>query len=98
MNYLTLYVGMEVLYAYYGISCARTIRSDVQVRSTNWVKGLCNGKTSCSGRVHTSILTDPYGGCAKDFLVVAKCGNGKIISNLVTKEAQGKSFSLKCPC
>ena len=43
-----------------------------------------------------SVLTDPYFGCRKDFLVVAECANGKIISNLVTPEAQGKDFSLQC--
>lgn len=91
-------VGMKVLYAYYGISCASNIDHANQDRTTDWAKGLCDGKVSCSGRVHTSVLTDPYPGCAKDFLVVAECANGKIISNLVTREAQGKDFSLQCPC
>ena len=34
-------------------------------RSTNWEKGLCDGKNLCSGTVHTSVLTDPYSGCTK---------------------------------
>lgn len=88
---------MTVLYAYYGISCASQIRQNVLDITTNWAKGLCDGKKSCSGTVHTSVLTDPYGGCKKDFLVVAQCEGGNIISNLVTREAQGKQFSLRCP-
>ena len=89
--------GMTVQYAYYGISCTSQIKQNVVDRSTNWAKGLCDGKNSCSGTVHTSVLTDPYLGCAKDFIVVAECANGKIISNLVKPEAQGKQFSLECP-
>ena len=88
--------GMTVLYAYYGISCASHIEPNVLDRSTKWAKSICDGKNSCSGTVHTSVLTDPYFGCGKDFLVVAECANGKIISNLVTPEAQGKDFSLQC--
>ena len=88
--------GMTVLYAYYGISCTSQIEQDVLDTSTNWAKGICDGKDSCTGMVHTSVLTDPYPGCGKDFLVVAQCADGKIISNLVTPEAQGKQFSLQC--
>ena len=91
-----LTVGMKVIYAYYGISCANgDLKQFNQDRSTKWATRLCNGKNSCSGRVHTSVLTDPYGGCRKDFLVVAEC-NGKIIANQVTREAQGKKFYLAC--
>ena len=69
-----------------------------QDRSTDWAAGLCNGKISCSGKVHTSVLTDPYHGCAKDFVVVALCAadDGKVIADFVQKEAQGRDFSLSC--
>lgn len=89
--------GMNVLYAYYGASCASQIILGNQIRSTNWVKSLCDGNNSCTGRVHTSVLTDPYYGCSKDFIAVAQCPGGQIISNLVTREAQGKYFHLQCP-
>lgn len=92
-----VFAGMTVLYAYYGISCTSQIQQNVLDITTNWAKGLCDGNNSCSGTVHTSVLTDPYPGCQKDFLVVAQCEGGNIISNLVTREAQGKQFSLQCP-
>ena len=92
------FAGMTILYAYYGISCASHIDVQNQIRSTNWARSLCDGRNSCSGRVHTSVLTDPYFGCSKDFLVIARCANGLLVSNLVTPEAQGKDFSLVCPC
>ena len=88
-----------MLYAYYGLSCAGgNLRKSVQEKSTNYAKKLCDGKASCRGLVHTSFLTDPYGGCQKDFIVVAQCPSGGIISSHVTKEAQGKHFSLSCQC
>ena len=90
---------MKVIFAYYGVSCARgTLRKFVQLRSTNWAARFCNGRISCSGRVShsNSALTDPYGGCRKDFIVVAKCSNGKIIADLVQKEASGRKFKLNC--
>ena len=87
---------MTVLYAYYGQSCTSSIDLEVQRRSTDWAKGLCDGKNECSGLVHYSALTDPYVGCTKDFLVVARCPNGDTIANLVPKEARGKTFHLKC--
>ena len=90
---------MRVIYAYYGVSCAKgNLQKKVQQISTNWAGRLCNGKTKCSGRVshHRNALTDPYYGCGKDFIVVAKCSNGKIIADLVRKEASGRHFSLDC--
>ena len=85
------------MYAYYGISCTTQIETSVLERSTNWAKSLCDGQSDCTGYVHTSVLSDPYVGCQKNFLVVARCTDGKIISDLVTPEAQGKDFSLQCP-
>ena len=88
-----------MIYAYYGVSCARgNLRKSVQLRSTKWAARFCNGKTSCSGRVshHNRALTDPYYGCRKDFIVVAKCSNGKIVADLVRKEASGRRFKLNC--
>ena len=88
---------MKVVFAYYGISCANgDLKQANQDRSTKWAAGLCDGKNECKGMVHTSVLTDPYYGCRKDFLVVAECDNGKIIADLVSPEAQGKEFSLTC--
>ena len=88
---------MKVLFAYYGLSCANgEIREDVKDRSTDWVAKLCDGKSVCKGTVHTSVLTDPYGGCAKDFFAVAQCEDGRIITNLVRSEAQNREFSLAC--
>ena len=78
--------GMKVLFAYYGISCASQINVSNQKRSTDWVSGLCDGKSSCTGCVSTSVLTDPYIGCGKDFIAVERCANGEVISNLVTRE------------
>lgn len=87
---------MKIVYAYYGVSCANGhLRPNVQHISTNWAAGLCNGRSSCGGTVHTSILGDPYYGCPKDFIVVAKC-DGNVIANLVPKEAQGRQFYLAC--
>ena len=96
--YVYIYIGIKILYAYYGLSCARgVLRKNVQVRSTAYAKRKCEGKQSCRALVHTRFLTDPYRGCAKDFIVVASCKNGaEIISSHVTREAQGKHFSLKC--
>ena len=89
---------MRVLYAYYGLSCAD---SDIwpsanQRISTDWVSSVCNGKTSCSGLVSVSVLRDPYYGCHKDFVAVAVCGGGRIISTHVPPEADGHYFSLAC--
>ena len=96
---LVTFAGMTVLYAYYGLSCAKgNVQKSNQDRSTKYVKHLCDGKNSCSGYVHTSILTDPYHGCEKDFLVVAQCPGGEIISSHLTPEAQGKTFRLTCQC
>ena len=88
---------IKILYAYYGVSCANGNHvKAVQDRSTSWAARICNGKTTCRGMVHTRYLTDPYRGCAKDFIVVAQCAQGKVIANLVPREAQGKYFSLSC--
>ena len=89
---------MKVIYAYYGLACARgKLRDDNQRRSTQWAARLCNGKTSCTGRVHNSVLTDPYGGCPKDFIIVAKCSNGKIIAGAVPPvPGEGQRISLSC--
>ena len=89
---------MKVIYAYYGLSCAHgKLRDDNQRRSTLWAAHLCNGKTSCTGRVHNSVLTDPYRGCPKDFIIVAKCSNGKIIAGAVPPvSGEGQRISLSC--
>ena len=88
---------MVVSYAYYGVSCAngKHVKAN-QDRSTSWAAEICDGKVSCSGRVHKSVLMDPYRGCAKDFVVVAQCADGKVIADLVQREAQGRTFSLSC--
>ena len=96
---LHIYAGMTVLYAYYGLSCANgDVQKSNQDRTTSYAKHLCDRKNSCSGYVHTSIITDPYYGCEKDFLVVAQCPGGEIISSHLTPEAQGKTFRLTCQC
>ncbi|XP_064397841.1 uncharacterized protein LOC135344549 [Halichondria panicea] len=88
--------GIKILYAYYGLACTKgVLRKSVEVRSTAYAKSKCEGKQSCRGMVSNRYLSDPYGGCHKNFIVVASCKNGKeIISSYVTKE--GKYFSLKC--
>ena len=89
--------GMKVLYAYYGVTCARGNHMKAnQDRSTDWAAGICDGKISCSGTVLTSVLTDPYRGCAKDLVVVAQCADGRVIADLVPRPSQGKDFSLSC--
>ena len=87
---------MKVQYAYYGVSCANeNLVNANQDRSTKWAAGICDGKLSCSGTVSANILTDPYRGCRKDFIVVAQCAD-KIITDLVPREADGRVFSLSC--
>ena len=88
---------MTVVFAYYGLTCALGDLNQVnQHRSTNWVAGLCNGRTHCSGVVHVSTLTDPYIGCGKDFIAVAHCSNGHVIADHVRPEANTQRFSLAC--
>ena len=85
---------MKVKFAYYGVNCANfNLRKDVQDRSTQWVARMCNGKSSCQGRVHNGALTDPYRGCHKHFIAVAECSNGQVIAKLVR---EGHSLSLSC--
>ena len=91
---------MKVKFAYYGLTCAKAIgylsESNKQ-RSTRWIAHLCNGRHSCQGRVHNSVLTDPYPGCPKGFIVVAECSNGKIITKEVPpKGGEGQKISLAC--
>jgi hypothetical protein len=89
---------MKVKFAYYGLDCAGgIIRKTNQQRSTQWMAHLCNGKHSCQGRVHNSVLTDPYPGCPKDFMAVAECSNGKIIAKAVpAKPGEGQQIDLAC--
>ena len=88
---------MTVKFAYYGVSCANgVLKKATEKRTTNWVASLCNGRSSCSGYVHTSVLGDPYGGCRKDFLAVAECSDGSVITDLLKPEAQGRTFRLAC--
>ena len=64
---------MRVLFAYYGVSCAKgNLRKSVQRLSTKWAARLCNGKTKCGGRVTNSNLMS--GGCLKDYYNVYRCG------------------------
>jgi hypothetical protein len=89
---------MKVKFAYYGLSCARgVLKKSNQRRSTRWIARLCNGRHSCQGRVHNSVLTDPYPGCPKGFIAVAECSNGKIIAEAVRpKVGEGQRISLAC--
>lgn len=97
MSWVIIFTGMRTVFAYYGVSCANgNLVLPNQFLSTHWVSTLCNGKTSCSGTVHTSILLDPYYGCQKDFIAVAECPDGRIIADLVQKEAQNRNFFLSC--
>ena len=63
-----------------GCVCLLAMEFHVQmVTSTTAIStGLLSGpkvfvmaETIAAGRVHTSTLTDPYWGCAKDFIVIA---------------------------
>ena len=93
---------MKVKFAYHGVSCANGDLNDAnQHRSTQWAAGSLasqgHGKTSCQGRVHNSVLTDPYPACPKDFIVVAECDNGEIISEAVPAVAgEGQQIALSC--
>ena len=86
---------MKVLFAYYGLSCAKgVIKSNDQYLSTMWAAKLCDGKNSCQGKVHNSVLTDPYKGCPKDFTIVAKW---RIIAGAVPPvPGEGQLISLSC--
>ena len=88
-----------MIYAYYGVSCARgNLRKSVQSLSTNWASRQCNGKIRCRARVtNGNLRSDPYGGCPKDFIVVAKCPNRKIVADSVKAvPGEGQTFSLNC--
>lgn len=88
---------MKVIFAYYGLSCAsHGLQQSNQYRTTKWAQGLCDGKDHCTGVISRAIITDPYYGCSKDFLIIARCSNGQIIADLVPKSADDKSFSLAC--
>ena len=90
---------MQVLFAYYGVSCAKGhLRKHVETLSTNYAKRCCNGRSRCTGVVtNRNLRNDPYGGCPKDYIVVAKCSNGKIIYDAVKAvPGEGQRFSLAC--
>ena len=53
-------------------------------------------RRTCSGRINTSVLTDPYFLCKKDFVVVALCADGKVVADFVQSEAKGRDFFLSC--
>lgn len=88
-----------MLFAYYGVSCAKgKLRKSVQRLSTNWASRQCNGRRQCTAKVtNGNLRSDPYRGCPKDFIVVAKCPNGKIIADSVKAVVnEGQKFSLDC--
>ena len=91
---------MEVIFAYYGTSCANGLPTHaIQYRSTQYAADRCDGKRFYCNVVvrHTDAdLGDPYPGCRKDFIVVAKCGDGRIVADSVTSEASGRNFELIC--
>ena len=85
-----------MIYAYYGASCARGyLRKDVEKLATDWAARQCNGRSWCREQVtNGNLRSDPYGGCRKDFFVVAKCSNGKYIGGAVPGE--GQRFYMHC--
>ncbi len=90
---------MTVHFAYYGLNCAAYkygLNNHAQHSSTNWAKSLCDGKNYCRGTVSYNIISDEYYKCDKDFLVIAECPDGHIITNYVSKPADWKRFSLSC--
>ncbi len=92
-------VGMTVHFAYYGLNCAAYeygLNNHAQHSSTNWAKSLCDGKNSCHGTVSYYVISDQYYECNKDFLVIAECPNGHIITSYVPMSADWKTFSLRC--
>ncbi len=91
-----VYIGMTVQFAYFGASCTDHFSFHVKHISTDWAKRQCDGTTSCSGTVSLHVLTDPYYGCEKDFIVVAECPNGHVVADYLSKAAEGKTFSLRC--
>ena len=102
MHMYSIIIGMKILFAYYGVSCASGhLDQNKLERTIEWAKGVCDGQNSCRSNLHTLIQMygDPYPGCGKDFSVEAQCPSGQVISDLVTPEAgnHDKFFSLQCP-
>ena len=92
-------IGMKVIFAYYGLSCANGyIRNYVKDLSMDWAGQLCDGRSWCSGTVtNGNLRSDPYWGCPKDFVLVAKCSGGRIISDSVKAvPGEGQKFYLSC--
>ncbi len=86
---------MIVHFAYFGLNCIPDLDPIViQDTVTDWAKGQCDGRMSCSGLVSIRTIGDPYGGCAKNFLVVAECPNGLVVADLL--EIEEETFSLAC--
>ena len=85
---------MVVIFAYYGVRCRDDdLRADVQVSSTAYAAGRCDGRSYCNGFVHNAVLSDPYPGCLKDFIVVARCSTGAVIADMANER---KFFELSC--
>ena len=90
---------MQVIFAYYGTSCANGyLQHSVQYESTQWAASVCpnNGQNHCQATVNVAVIGDPYPGCRKDFIVVARCGNGQIVADSVPAEAHLGTFGLAC--
>ena len=89
---------MRVIFAYYGLSCAGdNLKHTVQYQSTAWARKICDGKEFCTGQITTGTsIGDPYHGCNKDFLVIARCGNGELVADYLGRKADNKHFSLAC--
>jgi hypothetical protein len=88
---------MEVVFAYYGVSCAdHKLTINNLYESTEFAATECDKKAVCSGIVNMDVLGDPYPKCNKDFIVVAVCTNGNVVSERVSPPADNEEFHLTC--
>jgi hypothetical protein len=87
-----VYPGIRVLSATYGENCGATVGN-----STYDVINDCSGQMSCNYVVDYTHLGDPAPGCAKQFTLKFRCGNGGVRSLTLAAEAGlGSVAPLSC--
>jgi hypothetical protein len=85
---------INVNYVHYGENCGGTSANSGNTLSD--IQNICNGKSSCEYKVNHQLIGDPAVGCAKDYTVSYKCGEGMPKITTLAPEASGKSFTLSC--
>ena len=60
---------IEVLSGTYGANCGQG-----EGNRTNHLAAACNGKGKCDYKVDVTVLGDPAGGCAKNYIAKWRCG------------------------